>query len=248
MRNEMTREDIIPLATINSILANPLTSVNSSIEVDSNDITAVCQFNKVFYLVFEGQLRQFKIKKGIKFPFNWATRFNGEKFSNIWIIDVAGIGTLAINAKWWGYRPTFKIYKSIEDFKQGKEYNVIRSCLAEEMCSIYANVGMDNNTLSRWYWNGTSAVRGNLTHNVSLFFTYDEKGFDNNMFAEDYGGYATKEECEEDNAIQVACFADDEEAQESVKIEVVSISIEGKVYNDVPKDMANKISQMLNKC
>lgn len=223
MRKQMTSEDIISMEAIKALLEQPITSINERslgggiVEVKDRDITSRNMFGKTFYLVYQGQLRQFRIKKGIKFPFNWKTSFGTRTISNIWIIDVAGIGELAVDARMWGYAPDFEIYESIEAFKANEPFQVKRIWLGQDkggLEEIYKNIGMDNGVLCRWYWNGTMAERKYLNKNISLFFTYDGNGFDNNMGGCIYVGYATKEECEKDNAIKVAVFADSEADEE----------------------------------
>lgn len=211
----MTSEDIISMEVIKNLLSRPLTSLpqhaigGRKVKVEDRDITSRNMFGRTFYLVYQGQLRQFRIKKGIKFPFNWKTTFNNRTISNIWIIEVAGIGELAVDARIWGYAPEFDIYESIDAFKANEPFKVKRMYLEEGIENIYKNIGICDEYLGRWYWNGTNAEWRELADNISLFFTYDENGFDNHMEGCTYGGYATKEECEKDNAIKVAVFADE---------------------------------------
>lgn len=258
MRKEMTKNDIIPMEQITNLLERPLTSVDSSLEIEHRDITARSEFNKVMYLVYEGQLRQFKIKKGIKFPFNWYRKFAkynegfGEHISNILIIEVAGIGELAVDARMWGYSFDFYIYDSIEDFKADKGRELKREYFEKRMQEIYANVctlgGLSNKYLYRYTWDGTRANIYSLKENVSLFFTYDANEFDNQMHGW-YDGYATKEECEEDNAIQVAVFAEeDEEKEDEVQNVVVrcTYEIKGTLYDVVDDETLAKIKKLLN--
>jgi hypothetical protein len=223
MKKQMQSEDIISMEAIKRLLEQPLSSISerslggNKVKVEDRDITSRNMFGKTFYLVYQGQLRQFRIKKGIKFPFNWKTSFglsaiSMRTISNIWIIDVAGIGELAVDARYWGYAPEFEIYESIEHFKANEPFEVKRMWLGQHkggLEDIYKNIGIYDEYLCRWYWNGTRAEVKNLSKNISLFFTYDENGFDNHMEGCIYGGYATKEECEKDNAIKVAVFADE---------------------------------------
>ena len=257
MKKEMTSEDIIPMEQITNLLERPLTSVDSVLEIKERDITARSEFNKVMYLVYEGKLRQFKIKKGIKFPFNWYRKFtNGEgvsrQITNILIIEVAGIGELAVDARMWGYTFNFYIYDSIEDFKADNYSVLSREHLCDRMQDIYDNVctigGVGDKYLHRYTWNGTTAVVYSLKENISLFFTYDANEFDNQMHGW-YEGYATKEECENDNAIQVAVFAsEDEEKKNEVQNVVVkcSIAINGIAYDVTDEETLEKIKKLLN--
>jgi hypothetical protein len=211
------------------------------------------------YLVYEGQLRQFKIKKGIKFPFNWHCKFTkyGEGFSreirNILIIEVAGIGELAVDARMWGNSFDFCIYDSIDDFKADNGRALRREYVIDRMQVIYANVGtlgsVGNKYLYRYTWDGTRAVQYSLKENVSLFFTYDAKEFDNQMNGGWYDGYTTKEECEKDNAIQVAVFAEEDKEKEDETQNVVvrcNIEINGVIYDIVDEETLAKIKKLLN--
>jgi len=243
MRNEMLQEDIIDMNVIDELLSNPLTSVNSDVEIDCRDITSPREFNKVMYLVYDGKLRQFKIKKGLKFPFNWTKTINGQHITNILIIEVAGLGEFAVSAAFWGYTFNFVVYDSIEDFKQGNGRNLKREWLGNARTlenDVYGNIGIHSKKLSRWYWNGTNAKVQSLKQNISLFFTYDKDGFNNNMFTWYYGGYATKEECEENNAIQVEVFSDSEAEEEkptTIKIRISEIEVE------IPKSKLGELEE-----
>lgn len=224
MRKEMLKEDIIPMEQITNLLERPLANVSDYLEIEHRDITARSEFNKVMYLVYEGQLRQFKIKKGIKFPFNWYRKFTkygegfGRQITNILLIEVAGIGELAVDARMWGHTFNFYIYDSIDDFKADNGRVLGREYFEKRMQDIYANVctlgGMSNKYLYRYTWDGTRAIQYSLKENISLFFTYDANEFDNQMHGW-YEGYITKEECEKDNAIQVAVFAEEDEEKDN---------------------------------
>lgn len=224
----------------------------SSLKVDnSRSIMNAREFGKTMYLVYEGQLRQFKIKKGLKCPFNWTITHGGERLLHILFLDIAGVGECAVKAQMYGYQFGFHVYNTIEDFKDNKPYELSRCyCDDATMQKIYANVGtLDYNSLVRYVWNGTSAQAYPLKDNVSLFFTYDKNGFDNQMKNEDFIGYATKEECERDNAIQVAVFADEEEKEDEVAQEVIvrcSIEINGVEYDVANEETLAAIRKILN--
>ena len=81
-----------------------------------------------------------------------------------------------------------------------------------------------------------------------MFFTYDANEFNNQMHGW-YEGYATKEECEKDNAIQVAVFADeDKEKEDKVENVVVRCNIEmnGIIYDVTNDETLAKIRKLLN--
>ena len=253
-REEMTREDIIDMDYIKHLLATPLSTIKNEPRVAAREITSPSEFNKIMYLVFEGQLRQFKIKRGIKFPLDWKRNLNGREVRNILIIDVAGIGELAVCADRSGYNFHFDIYDSVEEFKIGNARNLrklylgVRENISLE--SIYSNVGtFENFVLYRYKWNGTNAVRYPLNENVCLFLVYDANHVSNLMDLVSYEGYATKEECEKDNAIQVAVFAEeDEEKEDEVQNVVVrcNIEINGVIYDVVDDETLAKIRKLLN--
>jgi len=252
MNKEMTWRDIIPMTKINEILSNPLTYVNDSFgslclaNVCGHDITSTDEFGKIFYLVYKGQLRQFRIKKGIKFPFNWITTIDGERINNILIINVAGVGELAIKAQMWGYSPNFNIYESVDDFKLGKPYELNRTYLkVDDFNNIYRGVcTFEHNCMLRYTWNGTSVDDYGLCEEVSLFFTYDKNRFYTSMKDVKYKGYATKEECENDNAIQVAVFADEEEPKQKREV-LTTILINGSDKFSVNEKVLNTILKLV---
>ena len=254
MRREMTKKDIIPMDFIKELLAKPLTDLSQPLVLKDYYITSRKEFNKVMYLVYEGQLRQFKIKKGIKFPFNFYNPMpdglNGsssKRINNILIIDVAGIGELAVAAPFWGYTFEFYIYDSVDSFKNGDGRPLYSNITELMLRDIFSNVGtIESSNLVRYTWNGTNAVRCPLQENVSLFFTYDDKTFDNQMHGH-YDGYATKDECERDNAIQLAVFAEDEKEEEPQNVVVrCNIEINGEIYDIVDDETLLKIKKLLN--
>lgn len=254
MRQEMNVKDIIPMSVVESLLLDPQRNVKTALQVRSGggNIMNAREFGRTMYLVYEGQLRQFKIKKGMKFPFNYTPSHNGESFQHVLILDIAGIGECAVKADMYNYQFAFHIYNTIEDFKDNKPYQLSRKYLdMDKLGEIYSNVGTmaPYKPLVRYIWNGTSAQSYSLKDNVSLFFTYNENGFDNQMVNEDYSGYANKEECERDNAIQVAVFADEEEKEDEVAQEVIvrcSIEINGVEYDVVNEETLAAIRKILN--
>lgn len=254
MRPEMNIKDIIPMSVVESLLLDPQRTVERALEVRDacENIMDAREFGKTMYLVYEGQLRQFKIKKGMKFPFfNYRLSYNEESFRHVLILDIAGVGERAVKADMYGYRFAFNVYDTIEDFKGNKPYQLSRKYLnMDKLGEIYSNVGtMRYSPLVRYIWNGTSAQAYPLKDDVSLFFTYDKNGFDNQMKNEDYFGYVTKEECERDNAIQVAVFADEEEKEDEVVQEVIvrcSIEINGVEYDVVNEETLAAIRKILN--
>lgn len=253
MRQEMNISDIIPMSVVKSMMEEPFIDAKVSLKVNNfRDIMDAREFGKTMYLVYGGQLRQFKIKKGMKCPFNLANAYKGERLSHVLFLDIAGVGECAVKAEMYGYRFAFRIYKSVEDFKSNKPYEPSRIYYdSASMQKIYANVGtLYYDCLVRYIWNGTSAQAYPLTDNVSLFFTYDKNGFDNQMKNEDYIGYVTKEECERDNAIQVAVlFADEEEKEDEDEREVIvrcSVEINGEEYDVVNEETLAAIRKILN--
>ena len=229
MLYELKDDQIVPINVVNGLLSKrhdlkePL-----KIRCDGKSITKITEFNKVKYLVYKGKLRQFKIKRGIKYPFFSNVCVGRISVNNLLIVDIAGLGEVGVLANTYGYTFNFYVYDSVEDFKKKNAATLGETYLKEETLKrIYANDGSfdDCGVFCRYYWDGVMAKPYTPKHDVSLFFTYDKNGFDTNM-PTFYEGYPTKEECEKDNTIQVEYLNDEADNEKDSLNVVIHVSVE----------------------
>ena len=219
MARELKEKDIISVIMVNE-LNNPLACV-SSLKLETKYVYHLPSrmFDKTMYVVYNGKLCQFRIKKEFIYPFTTTRTYrNGlVHLANVYLIEVAGHGEMYVLANMYHYDFDMDIFESVEDFKAGKKINLPHSTIeVEDMNRIYNGLCTFDDSYHpnalRYTWNGTSAESYKFSNNVSLYIMYDGKNFTlpSEMYEQDYYGYATKEDCEKDNAIQVACFADDD--------------------------------------
>lgn len=224
MEKELTSEYIID-RQMNDIIASPMTSIphNDSLRLYNSTIRRYPRniFNKTMYLVYEGALRQFKIRKEFIFPFNY-TRTIGSGFDrkyirNVYLIDIAGIGELYVLANIYHYAFNFPIYESVEDFKANKYYDKCEQMKLDEIKKLYANhCSFVNDVAYQFEWDGVSSVSCKWVDDVSLFFTFDGKEYvlPKELADTTFDLYPSKEECENDNTINIVGFDDSEEEKE----------------------------------
>ena len=171
-------------------------------------------FNKKFFLVYNGKLRQFKFIKQAHFPFGYAynTRTINDRDTRVndaILINVAGIGETWVDCLCYGKVP-FDVFESVENYKNGVKYEIAYfNFTLDEMKAAYANiwdfanVGYAYPKVAVYNWDGTKVVRVFPKINVSIGLTWDgdqiETGMDDTM----YPFYVTEEECREDNDIEV---------------------------------------------
>ena len=171
-------------------------------------------FNKKFFLVYNGKLRQFKFVKQAHFPFGYAynTRTINDKdtrVSNAVLVNVAGVGETWVDCLYFGRIP-FDVFESVEDYKNGVKYEISYfNFTLDDMKAAYANIwdfvelSCANPKVAVYNWDGTKVVRVYPKNNVSIGLTWDgdqiETGMDDTM----YPFYVTEEECREDNDIEV---------------------------------------------
>ena len=167
-------------------------------------------FNKKFFLVYNGKLRQFKFIKQAHFPFGYA--YNTDtiggtqtRVNNAVLVNVAGIGETWVECLYYG-RVTFDVFESVEDYKNGVKYEInYFNFTLDEMKAAYANVwdfaevGYAYPKVAVYNWDGTKVVRVFPKNNITIGLTWDgnqiESGMDDTM----YPFYVTEEECREDN-------------------------------------------------
>ena len=171
-------------------------------------------FNKKFFLVYNGKLRQFKFVKQAHFPFGYAynTRTINDKdtrVSDAVLVNVAGVGETWVDCLYFGRIP-FDVFESVENYKNGVKYEInYFNFTLDEMKAAYANIwdfvelACANPKVAVYNWDGTKVVRVFPKNNVSIGLTWDgdqiETGMDDTM----YPFYVTEEECREDNDIEV---------------------------------------------
>ncbi len=174
------------------------------------------EFDKVMYLVYDGSLRQFKIKKVTVFPFNYGIGVRNKRtiYKNITTIDVAGVGELNVGLYMYGGKFDCKIYGSVEDYKAGKEYMMKYDNISLDNCERLFGIKfvslnfLRNNVVHRWHWDGTSACLRRVTEDMPMCYILEKARcyFPEGWNQQELSGYSTKEECVDDNEISVVNF------------------------------------------
>lgn len=252
MEKELRQKSII-----GSWVCNPLFTTYK-LEIDGcPHILSSSLFNKTMYLVYNGVLRQFRIKKAYIFPFT--CQYVNEDYIGgihcVYLMDIAGIGELHVVGNFWGYAFDFNIYESIENYKKGVsidlrgKYKYIDLDYMKKLYSKYCSIEM--NKLYRYVWNGIAAEPILWNTNISLYIVYDGKKCSLPKELEDmsYEGYPSKEECEKDNTINVACFADSDEEEQEQEFEVsASIKIKDVDYDSARIKVLELVKNNLKDC
>lgn len=174
------------------------------------------EYGKVLFLVYKGSLRQFRIIDCTVFPFNYGIRAHDSRsiYRNVTTIEVAGIGKLYIGNKMYGGNFDFKIYESVEDYDNNKEYKMKYTSISKECCAkrfgvefIHLSI-LEDNVVRRWFWNGTSPELRPVYEQMPICYHVDKDGisFPDGWCQEDLDGYPTKEACRADNEVSVCCF------------------------------------------
>lgn len=215
------------------------------------------EYNKPLYLVYDGKLRQFRLKKTYIFPFNYTYKCDVRRaVRKVEVIDIAGVGEVAVIAQMWDYAFEFEMFESVEDFKaknpyQMKHFTISRDILRNLYFDICTITDEYTPNLYRYFWNGTSAEIVKFDTNLCLFFSYDrENGYsldkEFERFWKNYKPtYAQKEICEKDNPIEVVYFAD-KETENKEEEEVVEFDVLGVKYTTTKEDI-EKLRDFLDK-
>lgn len=174
-------------------------------------------YGRTYFLVYNGKLRQFKMIRTYLCPWNWHLTHNHKNVRAIHELEICGLGRLFVaHNDGSGTNFVCKVYKSPEDYKEGKEaylgYNADNLLETQPFgfSLVYnRNFFSEHHYVAKvWRWNGTRAVEENV-RNVYMFYWFDEDGLgtqDTNTLPKGY--YRTKEECEKDNSIEVEYFAE----------------------------------------
>lgn len=197
------------------------------------------EYGKTYYLVYHGKLRQFRFLRTIVFPFTYGIKKRDSlgNYFNVTVLDVAGVGTLNVGCFIYYGELNFPIYESIEDYKNGKAHKPGYFTINKECNEKRYGVKLickdrffnSNESLYRWVWNGTCAELELVHDMIPICFIRDADGihFPNDWSREFLSGYATKEECEQDNEISVCCFAGEEPKQQPTE-KTIRLSVEIK--------------------
>lgn len=166
-------------------------------------------YDKIYYIEYENALHECK----------FLGTESGYKTSPVYVLNISGLGVVRIpfqimNAFDTWYRGSCAkgiLYESVEDFRNGlpimDEYgstdNAYNSQFLNPLFSTCTpcNCGGDTYT---WSWDGTKAVRYIVNWNGTRW-SWDKRGFLCSV-NEMEGWYATKEECEKANSINIVKF------------------------------------------
>lgn len=215
---------------------------------DYNVYPSRSEFGKTLFIVYKGVLRQFRINEVVVFPFNWGIKKPNSMgiYANVTILEIAGVGTLNVGLNMYGGNFNCPIYESIEDYKNGKQYKMSYTRISKEGCEkrfgikfVHESI-LHDNVLRRWFWNGTSAYLAPIHESMPICYLVTKDGIKlpDGWSPKELSGYATKEECEKDNTINICCFDEEEapkkfmvktEAVFSRRIEVVATSYDEAV-------------------
>lgn len=270
MKKQLTESEIISMDWVKFFMDDPIAYPNDTLELEPFcKHIAATEYGKVFYMVYNGMLRQFKIKYSLLFPFNFSLRepnapiLSRTLLRGASIIEVAGIGEMAVMSQTDGCLFNFEIYASVEAFKNGYHYELpYTSYSSEEMKEVFSNyLSFKGSKAIRYKWNGTSSEIVHIT-DFPLFLVYDPLTFGlkslpqipnkakvdkllQTKFAYK-NSYATMEECERDNQILIACFDDEPKDTEKETQERIEIFMMGMRYTTT-RDKLDKVMDILTK-
>lgn len=254
MERELKKEFIYSAEAVDRILNTPTREVQL---VPNYNISRIAnfEFNKVFYVVYEGCLLQMRIIRIITLPFNNGyKKANGFSIRNIAYIEVAGVGDMYVQSDWYGYAFPFCIYESIQAFLDGKPYELSKKGLGiAEIKNIYKYIcDFDNNGYAVCYrWDGIYARA--IKVELPIYFSYSpEMGLVIPMDEEEYpesvdeGLYVSREECKRDNCV-ILCTFDDEKKEEEKEMEQrYEINIFGVPMTATKEELLNIREQISN--
>ena len=231
MKKELTNSDIIQTLDFEVILKNPLIGIDEykqPVVVSSRArVMAKEHFNKVYYFVYNGTLRECKILENVVFPMsNIVPKNNNRSIYSAYLFKVAGLGEVWVNEDSSTGSVPFALYESVDDFK--KENHISINTIPVELANVFRGIctleyggcgGVKR--LVRWYWNGTSAESKSMKENIPYFFFNDASGISlhPDVWLEEvnFSGYPSKELCEKDNEITIVRFEDENEPKENKK-------------------------------
>jgi hypothetical protein len=244
MEQELKKEFIYSVEDVNTILNTPTR------EVQIRNISRIAGFelNKVFYVVYNGSLRQMRIIRIITLPFkNGYRKANGNDIRNIAYIEVAGVGDMYVQSDMYGNRFPFYIYESVQAFLDGKPYELAVKNLEEsDIKNIYKYIcDFDYNGYAVCYrWDGLYARAVKVE--LPIYFSYSpEMGLVIPMDEEDYpesvdeGLYVSREECKRDNCVNVCRFEDEKKEENKETEQRYDINIFGVPMTATKEELLN---------
>lgn len=229
---ELSECRVIPTKTVEGWIDNKVDLDGVSVDVMARfSIIKGKEFGKPYFCVYNGVLRQFKVKRQFILPFIKTYKyrdFSGceQTCHSAILLSVAGVGDMWVSGRSMCYlygRVPFSVFLSVEDYKERKPYELEYAELgAKDITEIYSKVWSFTKTYgtywSRLYeWDGTKAVSVKERNGVVLGFTWDGTRADIGMSPTAAPYYLTIEDCERDNSIKVEYFADEEPAEEREK-------------------------------
>ena len=179
-------------------------------------------WGKPFYAVMQGKLRAVKF---IRIDYYTYNTFNYTdslecKFAVIYL-DVAGIGEVKVSAHYW-YDIPFSIFESVEDFRNNVEYDVSHDADEIHLLDMLHDVANgrqmfkhisagENDTLLQFVWDAAKCeVRTAYTEIPSCISYTEREGFyTKEEWVLGNGRFATREDCENANNVEVVEFEDD---------------------------------------
>lgn len=254
MEQELKKEFIYSVEDVNKIFDTPTREVQLFSNCNLSRIAGF-ELNKVFYVVYEGSLRQMRIIRIITLPFNNGyKKANGFSIRNIAYIEVAGIGDMYVQSDMYGYAFPFNIYESIQAFLDGKPYELSKKGLGiAEIKNIYKYIcDFDNNGYAVCYrWDGIYARA--IKVELPIYFSYSpEMGLVIPMDEEEYpesvdeGLYVSREECKRDNCVNLCTFDDEKKEEEKEMEQRYEINIFGVPMTATKEELLNIREQISN--
>ena len=211
-------------------------------------------YGRMYFLVYMGKLRQFKVIRTYVCPWNYTFTHNEKRVMAIHELEICGIGKVFVaHNDGSGTNFVCKIYHSVEGYKNEEEgYLGYNADNLEELQPFTSSVVAEQSFVSNydyvmkvWRWNGVRAVAEYATK-VPSFYSFDGKNLEIPN-AENYalpkGYYKTKEECEKDNTFEVECFGEKENTEKKdVEVEVTIASVTMKVKESQLDDVIKYIN------
>ena len=254
MERELKKEFIYSVEKVNSILNAPTMEVYF---VENRDIRRIAnfEFNKIFYVVYNGVLRQMKIIRIITLPFKSGyKKANGNDIFHIAYIEVAGVGKLYVECDLWHFAFPFCIYESVQAFQENRIYFLRdKTFTKNDLKGIYKSIcDFDDNGYAVCYrWDGIYARA--IKVELPIYFSYSpEMGLVIPMDEEDYpesvdeGLYVSREDCKKDNYVNVCRFEDEKKEEEKEMEQRYDINIFGVPMTATKEELLNIQEQISN--